>query len=137
VRICRLARIEKNTSVRGCCCMICGLRMYLWVRWREHALDERAWWPSLSMRSMAASSARFMVCVDGVDMTRTLRTELEDGCVVAATRGKSLLSWTRLRRQRWSSHMQSHKAMGGMGSVCGRGGGGRYWKCVRRRGGVC
>jgi hypothetical protein len=62
--------------------------MYLWMRWREHALSHRRTrWPSLIPRSMATSPDILMVWVGGVEVTRILREVCVDEWVAAARRG--------------------------------------------------
>jgi hypothetical protein len=58
------------------------------MRRREHALSVRRWVrPSWSSMSMQASSARFIVCEGGVEITRILNRGSEAGGVAAAPRG--------------------------------------------------
>jgi hypothetical protein len=55
---------------------------------REQALfDTRAWWPSLSPRSLSTSLAMLMVCVGGIVVTRILTEVCEDGRVATAPMG--------------------------------------------------
>jgi hypothetical protein len=80
--------IEANISPLGCYCMLWGLRMYLWISRREHALSGmRAWCPSLSSRFMAASSAMLLVCVGGVEVTNIWREVCKDERVSPVRRG--------------------------------------------------